>query len=101
MPRELGWELDGSVRILRWIGVTHNDVQEANALWCEETQRVMVIDSERATVAKRPLDQIAHNKRHNTKLGKSAMPMVPALRRARFAPRRRFPFGPSTMTAIP
>ena len=100
VPRVLGRELDRSVRILRRMGVAHNDVREANALWCKETQRVMVIDFERATVTKRPLDQTAHNKRHNTKSRKGAMPTAPPLRRARFAPRRRFPFGSSSMTAI-
>lgn len=74
--RGLEGELDRSVRTLHQMGVVHNDVREANALWCEETQRVMVIDFERATVAKRYrrlLDQIAPNTRCNTKLRKSAI----------------------------
>lgn len=46
------------------MGVAHKDVRMANALWNEETRRVMLIDFERAVLAEpRPvLAHIAPNK---------------------------------------
>lgn len=65
-PRELKRELDLSLRSLHQTGVPHNDVREANALWCEEMRRMIVMNFERATIAdryRRPLDPIVPIKR--------------------------------------
>jgi predicted Ser/Thr protein kinase len=56
----------GSVRALHVHGVVHTDVRDANVLWDEETERVMVIDFEQAVLEEPPrraLAPVVPNKR--------------------------------------
>lgn len=43
---------------IRNLGVFHNDVRPANALWNEESGRVLMIDFERSKVIRRPTDAL-------------------------------------------
>ncbi|KAJ2891106.1 uncharacterized protein MKZ38_000915 [Zalerion maritima] len=62
-------ELIRSLRGLHAMGVAHTDVRKPNALWCQETGRVMMVDFERAVLMdppRRPLAQVVPNKRART-----------------------------------
>lgn len=64
-PEDVRRGLVRTVRALHASGVAHTDVRAANALWNNETRRVMLIDFERAVLVNpRPaLAQIVPNKR--------------------------------------
>ena len=55
-----------SLREMHAMGVAHTDVREPNALWCQETGRVMMVDFERSVLMdppRKPLAQVVPNKR--------------------------------------
>jgi hypothetical protein len=59
-------EFNRSLLALHTMGVAHTDVRKENALWCQETGRVMIIDFERAVLVdppQLPPGQVVPNKR--------------------------------------
>ncbi|KAI1302514.1 hypothetical protein F5Y03DRAFT_407847 [Xylaria venustula] len=86
---QLSRELVRSVQGLHMMGVAHTDVRMPNALWCQETSQVMLIDFERAILTdppRLPLARVVPNKRARleTPSSKAASQSSGAERQQRF-----------------